>query len=68
MDSRSSKLSQAPKRRIALVQGELFRCVAVESELGRWTKVDDGAELPRVLEVLQVLGERNAEGIRKPRW
>ncbi len=51
-------------RRIALVQGESFRCVAIEAKPGRWMKADDGAELPRVLEIVRVLGESDVLSIR----
>jgi hypothetical protein len=47
------------KPRIALVQGESFRCVAIESKPGRWKKVQDGSELPQVLEILLVLENDN---------
>ena len=42
--------------RIALVQGESFRCMAVEGAPNRWTKLDDGTELPHVLEILHISG------------
>jgi hypothetical protein len=64
MDSGNSKLPPAPMRRIALVQGESFRCVAIEAKPGRWMKADDGAELPRVLEIVRVLGESDVLSIR----
>lgn len=43
------------RHRIALVQGESFRCVAVEFEPGHWKTVPDGKQVPRVLEVVAVL-------------
>jgi hypothetical protein len=48
------------KHRIALVQGESFRCVAVEADRGRWRKVHEKTELPRVLEVVAVIGYCNS--------
>jgi hypothetical protein len=48
------------KPRIALVQGESFRCVAIESKPGRWQRVQDGSELPPVLEILLVLENDNS--------
>lgn len=45
------------KHRIALVQGEGFRCAAVEFADERWRQVPGGKELPRVLEVVAILRE-----------
>jgi hypothetical protein len=44
------------KCKIALVQGESFRCVAVEAGQGMWKRVADGALLPRVLEIVSLVG------------
>ena len=44
------------KRKIALVQGEQFRCVAMESGDGQWVRISDGSPLPRVLEVVRLVG------------
>ena len=49
--------SERFKHRIALVQGEGFRCVAAEFAADRWRQVPGGTELPRVLEVVAVLRE-----------
>jgi hypothetical protein len=56
----SSPRPPAEKPRIALVQGESFSCVAVEAAPGRWIKVQDGTELPPVLEILKEMGHRNS--------
>jgi hypothetical protein len=65
MEHKHSK-PETVKRRVALVQGESFRCVAVEIKPGRWSRMDDGTELPRVLEVLQVLDVRDSSVLGKP--
>lgn len=64
MDSSSSKPEKV-KPRIALVQGELFRCVALEITAGRWKRVQDGAELPQVLEILKVIGNGDSSFFEK---
>jgi len=66
MDSSSSKPKEV-KHRIALVQGESFRCVAVEIAHGRWKSVQGGTELPPVLEVLKIKGNCDASFFGKPR-
>jgi hypothetical protein len=55
MEFNNSKPKEV-KHRIALVQGESFRCMAVENAPNRWTNLQDGTELPPVLEILQVSG------------
>lgn len=55
MESQTSKPVQT-KCKIALVQGESFRCVAVEASQGMWKRVTDGAQLPRVLEIVSLVG------------
>ncbi len=55
MELSNSKTPAAVKLRTALVQGESFRCVAVEVLPGHWRKLQDGAELPPVLDVVSVL-------------
>jgi hypothetical protein len=55
MEFNNSKLKEVTHR-IALVQGESFRCMAVEGAPNRWTKLDDGTELPHVLEILHISG------------
>jgi hypothetical protein len=64
MELSHSKLSKV-KPRIALVQGESFRCVAIEAKPGRWKKIQDGSELPPVLEILLVLENDNSVLARK---
>jgi hypothetical protein len=61
MEFHNSK-AVAVKPRTALVQGESFRCVAVEIRPGHWRKLQDGAELPPVLDVVSVL-----DGAARPR-
>jgi hypothetical protein len=51
--------------RIALVQGESFRCLAVAVRPGRWVKAGDGAELPRVLEILRVEEDGDLSSVGK---
>lgn len=51
-----SRPETAAKRKIALVQGESFRCVAVEVESGHWRQVKNGIELPRVLNIIRIMG------------
>jgi hypothetical protein len=63
MEFSSSKRREV-KPRVALVQGESFRCVAVETTLGRWMKVQDGSELPHVLEIVQVMEVGRSSGER----
>ena len=48
------------RHRVALVQGEAFRCVAVEFEPGLWKTVPDGKQVPPVLEVVAVLKQCEA--------
>jgi len=55
MESKTSKPVVA-KCKIALVQGESFRCVAVEISQGIWKRASDGAQLPRVLETVRLMG------------
>ena len=55
MESKASESVKA-KCKIALVQGESFRCVAVEAGEGMWKRVADGAPLPRVLEIVRLMG------------
>jgi hypothetical protein len=51
----SGSIPKPVQPRTALVQGEMFRCVAVETTPGRWTNVQDGKALPPVLEILQIM-------------
>jgi hypothetical protein len=65
MDHSSSK-PKTVKLRTALVQGESFRCVAIEIKPGRWKNVQDGTEIPRVLEILQVIDDGGSRPLEKP--
>ena len=40
------------KHKVALVQGEDFRCAAYQDEVGEWRGIYSGRALPPVLEVL----------------
>jgi hypothetical protein len=65
MDHSSSK-PKTVRHRTALVQGESFRCVAIEIKPGRWKNVQDGTELPRVLEILQVIDDGGSKPLIQP--
>jgi len=47
--------TQVVQPRTALIQGESFRCVAVEYLPSHWRCVQDGAELPPVLDIVSVM-------------
>src|ERR1017187_2030089 len=47
--------AESVKPRTALVQGESFRCVGVEVRPGHWRRIQDGAVLPPVLDVVSVI-------------
>jgi hypothetical protein len=64
MESAKSK-PVVRRHKVALVQGEAFRCEAVEVEPGKWKRVPDGASLPRVLEVVQLLRDCDAAYVDK---
>jgi hypothetical protein len=59
--------SQNKRPQIALVQGESFRCVAVEITNGRWKSIQEGTELPPVLEVLKIMGNCDASFFGTPK-
>ena len=45
------KLNES-KQKVALVQGESFRCTAFQDDVGTWRGIYSGRVLPPVLEVL----------------
>jgi len=56
MESSEPKPQLIKKCPVAVVQGESFRCMAVEYGEGVWRKYADGSPLPPVIEVVKVTG------------
>ncbi len=52
------------KPKVAVVQGEAFRCTAFQDPEGNWRGIFSGVMLPPVIEVLSEIDEREIQSGR----